>query len=68
MTRQLLLTLALEKMGKPATTANDDLVAQSWLRQNGLDFQGIVIENGSDLSRNEAIICKPDESTLNSCS
>jgi D-alanyl-D-alanine carboxypeptidase/D-alanyl-D-alanine-endopeptidase (penicillin-binding protein 4) len=55
MARQLLLTLALEKMGKPATTANGDLVVQSWLKQNGLDFQGLVIENGSGLSRNEAI-------------
>jgi len=55
MARQLLLTLALEKMGKPATTANGELVMLSWLKQNGLDFQGLVIENGSGLSRNEAI-------------
>jgi D-alanyl-D-alanine carboxypeptidase/D-alanyl-D-alanine-endopeptidase (penicillin-binding protein 4) len=55
MARQLLLTLALEKMGKPATTANGELVIQSWLKQNGLDFPGLVIENGSGLSRNEAI-------------
>jgi len=55
MARQLLLTLALEKMGKPATTANGDMVIQSWLKQQGLDFPGLVIENGSGLSRNEAI-------------
>ena len=55
MARQLLLTLALEKMGKPATTANGELVIQSWLKQNGLEFSGLVIENGSGLSRNEAI-------------
>ena len=55
MARQLLLTLALEKMGKPATTANGDLVVQDWLKQNGLNFPGLVIENGSGLSRNEAI-------------
>ena len=55
MARQVLLTMALEKMGKPATTANGELVIQSWLKQNGLDFQGLVIENGSGLSRNEAI-------------
>ena len=35
MARQLLLTLALEKMGKPATTANGDMVVQSWLKKNG---------------------------------
>ena len=55
MARQLLLTLALEKMGKPATTANGDLVIQSWLKQNDMEFSGLVIENGSGLSRNEAI-------------
>ena len=55
MARQLLLTLALEKIGKPATTTNGELVIQSWLKQNGLDFPGLVIENGSGLSRNEAI-------------
>lgn len=55
MARQVLLTLALEKMGKPATTANGELVIQSWLKQNSLDFPGLVIENGSGLSRNEAI-------------
>lgn len=55
MARQLMLTLALEKMGKPATTANGDLVIQSWLKQNNLDFSSMVIENGSGLSRNEAI-------------
>jgi len=55
MARQLLLTLALEKMGKPATTANGDLVIQNWLKQGGSEFTGLVIENGSGLSRNEAI-------------
>jgi len=55
MARQLLLTLALEKMGKPATTANGDLVIQSWLKQNNMEFSGLVIENGSGLSRNESI-------------
>jgi D-alanyl-D-alanine carboxypeptidase/D-alanyl-D-alanine-endopeptidase (penicillin-binding protein 4) len=55
MARQLLLTLALEKMGKPATTVNGDLVIQSWLKQNSMNFTGLVIENGSGLSRNEAI-------------
>ena len=55
MARQLLLTLALDKMGKPATTSNGELVIQSWLKKNGLNFPGLAIENGSGLSRNEAI-------------
>jgi len=55
MARQLLLTLALEKMGKPASTENGEIVVQSWLKDQGLQFPGLVIENGSGLSRNEAI-------------
>ncbi len=55
MARQLMLTLALEKMGKPATTENGELVIQSWLKELGLQFPELVIENGSGLSRNEAI-------------
>ena len=55
MARQVMLTLALEKMGKPATTENGELVIQSWLKGLGLQFPELVIENGSGLSRNEAI-------------
>lgn len=55
MARQLLLTLALEKMGKPATTENGNMVIQSWLKDQGLQFPELVIENGSGLSRTEAI-------------
>jgi D-alanyl-D-alanine carboxypeptidase/D-alanyl-D-alanine-endopeptidase (penicillin-binding protein 4) len=55
MARQLMLTLALEKMGKPATTENGELVIQNWLKNLGLQFPELVIENGSGLSRNEAI-------------
>ena len=55
MARQLMLTLALEKMGKPATTENGELVIRSWLKGLGLEFPELVIENGSGLSRNEAI-------------
>ena len=55
MARQLMLTLALEKMGKPATTENGELVIQSWLKGLDLQFPELVIENGSGLSRNEAV-------------
>ena len=55
MARQLMLTLALEKMGKPASTENGELVIQSWLKGLGLQFPELVIENGSGLSRNESI-------------
>jgi D-alanyl-D-alanine carboxypeptidase/D-alanyl-D-alanine-endopeptidase (penicillin-binding protein 4) len=33
-------------MGKPATTADGELVIHGWLKQNNLDFPGLVIENG----------------------
>ena len=55
MARQLMLTLALEKIGKPASTENGERVIQSWLKGLGLQFPELVIENGSGLSRNEAI-------------
>ena len=55
MAKQLMLTLALQKMGKPATTENGELVIQSWLKNLGFQFPEMVIENGSGLSRKEAI-------------
>ena len=55
MAKQLMLTLALQKMGKPATTENGELVIQSWLKDLGFQFPELVIENGSGLSRKEAI-------------
>lgn len=64
MARQLLLTLALEKIGKPATTQNGELVIQSWLKKMGLQFPGLVIENGSGLSRNETISAEQMNSLL----
>jgi D-alanyl-D-alanine carboxypeptidase/D-alanyl-D-alanine-endopeptidase (penicillin-binding protein 4) len=55
MARQLMLTLALQKMGKPATIENGEFVIQSWLKELGFQFPELVIENGSGLSRREAI-------------
>jgi D-alanyl-D-alanine carboxypeptidase/D-alanyl-D-alanine-endopeptidase (penicillin-binding protein 4) len=55
MARQVFLTLGLERLGKPASTGASDRVMQAWLKQRGLDFPELVLENGSGLSRNEAI-------------
>jgi D-alanyl-D-alanine carboxypeptidase/D-alanyl-D-alanine-endopeptidase (penicillin-binding protein 4) len=55
MARQLMLTLALQKMGKPATIENGEFVIQSWLKELGFQFPELVIENGSGLSRKEVI-------------
>ena len=55
MARQLLLTIAAEKMGVPATEANGALVVSRWLNTLGLNFNELVIDNGSGLSRIERI-------------
>jgi D-alanyl-D-alanine carboxypeptidase/D-alanyl-D-alanine-endopeptidase (penicillin-binding protein 4) len=55
MARQVFLTLSLERLGKPASIDASDRVMQAWLKQRGLDFPELVLENGSGLSRNEAI-------------
>ncbi len=55
MARQLLLTIAAEKAGVPATEANGISAIQAWLAASGFKLNGLVIENGSGLSRIERI-------------
>lgn len=55
MAKQLLLTLAAEKMGAPATEAGGTEAIKRWLNSKGLNFDELVIENGSGLSRIEQI-------------
>lgn len=55
MARQLLLTIAAEKIGVPATEAEGANAIRAWLAANGLKFNELVIENGSGLSRIEQI-------------
>ncbi len=55
MARQLLLTLAAEKLGAPATEVNGATVLKTWLAYRGLKFDELIIENGSGLSRIERI-------------
>ena len=55
MARQLLLTIAAEKLSPPATEANGEKAVKSWLSAKGLNFRELVIENGSGLSRVERI-------------
>lgn len=55
MARQLLLTLAAEKIGLPATEAKGMLAIKAWLAQKNLKFDELVVENGSGLSRIERI-------------
>ena len=55
MARQLLLTIAAEREGPPATEANGDKAIRTWLAGKGMNFPELVIENGAGLSRVERI-------------
>ena len=58
MARQVLLTIALEKSGKPGNTANGTKLVKEWLKKYQLDMPELIIENGSGLSRIERISSK----------
>jgi len=55
MARQLLLTVAAEKEGVPATELYGATAVKTWLVSKNLNFNELVIENGSGLSRIERI-------------
>lgn len=55
MARTLLLTLGAETSGSGATPASGAQAAMALLRQQGVNTQGWVIENGSGLSREERV-------------
>ncbi len=58
MARQLLLTSAAEQHGLPATGSLGEITVKNWLASKGLQFDELVIENGSGLSRIEQINAK----------
>lgn len=55
MARQLLLTIAAEKNVLPATESKGADAIKTWLNGKGLNFNELIIENGSGLSRVERI-------------
>jgi D-alanyl-D-alanine carboxypeptidase/D-alanyl-D-alanine-endopeptidase (penicillin-binding protein 4) len=55
MARTLLLSIAAEKSGRPATAAGGRQAVLDWLAAKGISIPELVIENGSGLSRNERI-------------
>jgi D-alanyl-D-alanine carboxypeptidase/D-alanyl-D-alanine-endopeptidase (penicillin-binding protein 4) len=55
MARHLLLTLAAEKSGRPATAAAGERVIAEFLASRGIVIPDLVIENGAGLSRDERI-------------
>ena len=55
MARQLLLTIAAESQGAPATEEKGVAAIKAWLASKNAVFDELVIENGSGLSRTERI-------------
>lgn len=55
MARQLLLTIAAERVGAPATVGKGEAAIQTWLRSKNLRFNELVVDNGSGLSRSARI-------------
>ena len=55
MARQIFLTLATTRHPPPATVALATDVVQHWLKEKKLVLPGLVLENGSGLSRHERI-------------
>jgi D-alanyl-D-alanine carboxypeptidase/D-alanyl-D-alanine-endopeptidase (penicillin-binding protein 4) len=55
MARTLVLTLAAENAGTPATTEAGEAVIVDWLKGKGLAFGELALANGSGLSRNARI-------------
>jgi D-alanyl-D-alanine carboxypeptidase/D-alanyl-D-alanine-endopeptidase (penicillin-binding protein 4) len=55
MARTLVLTLAAERAGTPATEAAGEAVILQWLKSRGLGFDELVLANGSGLSRDARI-------------
>ena len=55
MARSLVLAIAAEMNGTPATTVAGEATILGWLNTRGLDFPELVIGNGSGLSREARI-------------
>lgn len=51
MARQLLLTIASETTGLPATTEQGANTIKTWLSSKAIDTSSLIIDNGSGLSR-----------------
>jgi D-alanyl-D-alanine carboxypeptidase/D-alanyl-D-alanine-endopeptidase (penicillin-binding protein 4) len=58
MARHLLLTMAVEKYGAPATTDSGRRAVYAWLAEKKIEIPGFVLDNGSGLSRDERITAR----------
>ena len=55
MTRQLFLTVGYDRFGAPATLEKGREAVLDILQEHGVDTSGLIIDNGSGLSRNSRI-------------
>ncbi len=55
MTRTLFLTLGMEHAGRPATLIKGREAIGAWLKDKGLDFPELFVDNGCGLSREDRI-------------
>ncbi len=58
MARHLLLTLGAEKFGAPATAQSGRQAVQQWLADHDIRIPGLVLDNGSGLSREERLTAR----------
>jgi D-alanyl-D-alanine carboxypeptidase/D-alanyl-D-alanine-endopeptidase (penicillin-binding protein 4) len=58
MARHLMLTLGVEKFGPPATTEGGRNAIRLWLQNRGITMPGLVLDNGSGLSRAERVTAR----------
>ncbi len=58
MTRQLFLTIGADRYGLPATIKKGQDASLDILRRHGVDTSGLIVENGSGLSRKSRISAK----------
>jgi D-alanyl-D-alanine carboxypeptidase/D-alanyl-D-alanine-endopeptidase (penicillin-binding protein 4) len=65
MARTLLLTLAAERGEAPATVAGGERAIADWLASQGLTLPGLVLDNGSGLSRRARITAGGMAAVLN---
>jgi D-alanyl-D-alanine carboxypeptidase/D-alanyl-D-alanine-endopeptidase (penicillin-binding protein 4) len=58
MARHLLLTLGAEKFGTPASADSGRNAMRAWLADRNIQIPGLILENGSGLSRNERVTAR----------
>jgi D-alanyl-D-alanine carboxypeptidase/D-alanyl-D-alanine-endopeptidase (penicillin-binding protein 4) len=58
MTRNLFLTIGAQVLGAPGTLDKSRMVMADLLRKAGIDYTGMVVDNGSGLSRAERLTAR----------